>query len=114
MATLTNEQIADLRADIGDDGTVFSVTELDRNFTRAGGNYEQTVVICLRQIRAQATKLHNYTIAQSSHSLQQVHDNIVELLAYWEDVVQTKASGGQVKILGLRAVPPRAKDGPVV
>lgn len=116
MATLDADQLADLQGDLGitDDQAVFTDAELHRNFTRAGSDYEKTVVICLRQILAQAAKLHNYRIAQSSHDLQQVYDNVRGLLDYWDEKVRAQASGGQVRIMGLRGVPPRAKDGPVV
>ncbi len=109
MATLDADQLTDLRADIGDDGTVFSDAELHRLYTRAGSDYDKAVVLAFRQILANATKLHDYRIAQSGESLSQVYRNVKDLLVHWESIADVKQ---QVKMVGLRSVPPVLKDEP--
>lgn len=108
--SLSADQLADLRGDVGDDGTVFTDAELNRLYTRASSNYTLTVIMTLRQILADGAKLHNYQIAQSRHDLGQVFDHIRYLLDYWE-TVNNKGSA-QVKFVALRGVPPHDKDEP--
>lgn len=110
MATLTTDQLLYLRDDIGDDGTVFTDNELNRNYTRADGDYNKAVVITLRQLLAQSAKLHDYRIAQSSESLSQVYKQVKGLLDYWES--QVVRASQQVRIVGARTVPPRYKERP--
>jgi hypothetical protein len=110
MATMTSTQLSDIRGDIGDDGTVFTDAELNRLYTRASSSYDKTVVLALRQIMANAAKLYNYKIAQSSESKAAVFSHAKALLEYWEE--QVLDAGQQVSIVGVRTVPPRDKDEP--
>lgn len=110
--SLTADELADLRGDIGDDGTVFSDAELNRLYTRAGGDYNTTVMLALRQLLASAAKLHDYQVAQSLERRGQVFDHVKALLGYWESQVEAEAQAQQVQIVGLRAVPPREKREP--
>jgi hypothetical protein len=109
MAELNADQLTDIRADLGDDGTVFTDDELHRLYTRAGGDYNKAVVLALRQILMNAAKLSDYRIAQSAESRSQVYKQLREQLAYWEEVARNTQ---QIRVVGLRAVPPRAKDVP--
>lgn len=115
--TLTATQLADFRADIGDaTATVFTDIELNRLYERASENYAQAIVLALRQLLANAAKLHDYRLAQSTESLSQVFSNVKQLLQYWEERVDEETAGtaGQIRIIGLRGVPPRDKDLPSV
>lgn len=109
MATLDADQLTDFRADIGDDGSVFTNAELHRLYTRAGSDYTAAVVLALRQILMNAAKLHDYSLVSSSESKSQVFKNLHDMLTYWESKAQTSQ---QVKIVGMRVVPPRVKDEP--
>ena len=109
MADLSADQLTDIRADIGDDGTVFSDAELNRLYTRASSDYNTSVVLALRQLLVNASKLNDYRVAQSSENKSQVFAQIQKLLDYWESVAQRKQ---QIKIVGMAAVPPRLKDTP--
>ena len=109
--TLTDELRADLQNDlgIGTDESVFTNAELARLYVRADSDYDQTMILALRQLLIQAARLHRYTLAQSSSDHQQVFANLKVLLAIYE---QQKSGGTQVKMIGLTAVPPRSKDKP--
>lgn len=109
MATLDSDQLTDIRADIGDDGTVFSDAELHRLYTRTSSDYNKAVVLALRQLLMNAAKLHDYRIAQSSESRSQVFKHLKMMLEYWEEKAETRQ---QVQIIGMAAVPPRDKDTP--
>lgn len=106
---LTSDQLADFRLDIGDDGTVFTDEELNRLYERASDDYESAVVLALRQLMAQSSKLRDYKIAQSSESNSQIFDHIKTLLEYHESRI---TASQQVSIVGMRSVPPRYKDRP--
>ncbi len=106
---LTAEQLSDFRADIGDDGSVFTEDELNRLYERASSDYDQAIVLALRQLLASAAKLHDYQIAHAMERKSQV-DHLQKLLAYPETTLGTAAQ--QVRITAFRAVPPRDKDTP--
>ncbi len=110
MARLNVDQLVDLRADIGDDGTVFTDAELSRLYARAGGDYDRAVVLALRQLLANAAKLHDYQVAHAMERKSQVFDHVKELLAYHES--KLTAAAQQVRITAFRAVPPRDKETP--
>lgn len=107
---LTAEQLSDFRADIGDDGSVFTEDELNRLYERASSDYDQAIVLALRQLLASAVKLHDYQIAHAMERKSQVFDHLQKLLAYRETTLGTAAQ--QVRITAFRAVPPRDKDTP--
>jgi hypothetical protein len=109
MAELSAAQLLDIRADLGDDGTVWTDDELDRLYTRASSDYNSAVVLAIRQLLMNAAKLHDYSLAQSSESKSQIFKNLKEMLTYWDDKASTRQ---QVKMVGMRSVPPRAKDSP--
>lgn len=110
MATLTAEQKLDFRADIGDDGTVFTDPELDRLYTRAGADYNTAVYLAWRQLLADANKFFDYTAGQTSVKKAQVRQHIKDMVEFWKGEATTSAN--QVRILGIRSVPPRWKDAP--
>ncbi len=112
MVTLTAEQRADLQADIGiaDDESVFTNDELDRLYTRAGEDYNLTVVFALRQLLVSAARLTDYTAGQSSEKLSQVREGLKTALDYYENKVSS--AGNQVLIKAMRAVPPIYKEVP--
>ncbi len=112
MGELSSDELTDLRGDIGDTGTAqaFADDELQRLFTRAGEDYETTVLLALRQLLGNAWKLHNYQQNQSSESRKQVFDNLKSMVAYWEGIVGSSKT--QAKIIGRRSVPPVKKVKP--
>jgi hypothetical protein len=109
MATLSSAQLLDIRADLGDDGTVFTDTELHRLYTRASSDYNTTVVLGLRQMLVNAAKLHDYRIAQSAESKSQIYKQLKDMLVYWEKRAESRQ---QVQMVGMSPVPVRDKDEP--
>lgn len=112
MATLTDEQRTDLQADLGISGdeSVFTNTELDRLYTRAASDYTATIVLALRQLLANASRLADYTAGQTSEKVSQIRDGLKDMLAYYESSVGMESK--QVVVAGLRSTPPIYKELP--
>lgn len=112
MGELSSDELTDLRGDIGDTGTAqaFTDEELQRLFTRAGEDYDTTVLLTLRQLLGNSWKLHNYTQNASKEERKQVFDNLKSMVSYWEGIVGSGKS--QVKVVGRRRVPPVTKRKP--
>ena len=109
MAELSAAQLLDIRADLGDDGTVFTDAELHRLYTRANSDYNTSVAMGVRQLLINASKMHDYSIAHSSESKGQIFKNLQDMLKYWDEKAETRQ---QVKMVGMSPVPPRIKDTP--
>jgi len=115
--TLTAQEIADFRADIGDEGyidpdtseTVYTFTndELNRLSDRASGNALDARILAYRQLLANAVKFTNYTAGQTSESREAIFKHLQSMLGIYE--AQRR---GQVGIVGLRRKPPRDVDAP--
>lgn len=107
---LSAEQLADFRADIGDQGSppAFTDDELQRLFTREG-EYNKAVLRAYKQLLGSAAKFANYTAGQHSEQKKQIFDNLKDLVALWEADTDNKE---QVRIVGVRTVPSQVKDFP--
>lgn len=105
-------QLADMQGDLGisADQTVFTDAELDRLYDRASGDYNTAVYLGYRQLLADANKFFDYTAGQTSVKRSQVRDHLKEMAAFWKDEART--AGNQMKMLGLRSIPPPCKDEP--
>lgn len=97
MTTLTATLRADLQGDlgIGSDEAVFTNDELDRNYTRAEGDYNKTVVYCFRQLLSSAIKFTRYTAGSSSEARNQIFDHLRVVLKDWEN--RAGMAGGALK-----------------
>ena len=93
---LTTDQLADLQADIGisDDETVFTDTELNRLFTRAGSDYAMTVAYALRQLMADKAKLADYSRGETRESRSQIFAHLQAMYDLWA----AEAGGGLVPL----------------
>lgn len=80
------------------------------NYDLAAGDFDLTMVYCLRDMVMLAAKLHRYQVASASFDKQQVYDHLVNERNYWENRVSRRAS--QAVQVGLRPIPPREKDEP--
>lgn len=109
--TTTDRWYVQKMTGIGTDESVFTNDELDDLYTLADGDREATLLLVLRSLLADSFKLHDYRIAQSAESLSQVYKQLSDLVAYYEGKV---TASQQVRIVGMRAVPPRTKDVPDV
>ncbi len=108
---LTPEELADLRADIGDTSSspAFTDDELQRLHERAEGDPLYTRVLCLRQLLANAAKLFNYTSGFTRVDQAVIFDRILKLLEYYESLA---AAGEQVRFVGIAFRPPYFYNGP--
>lgn len=115
MATLTSTQRADMQADlaIGLDQGVFTDDALDRLYTRAGGDYDATVLLGWRQLAAKLAGETDYRAGETEERRSQRYAHVMKMIAYWEERVAGTAITSQAVIVGSRAVPPREKDKPV-
>ncbi|MCZ2077903.1 MAG: hypothetical protein LC130_23230 [Bryobacterales bacterium] len=95
---LTSQQLADLQGDlgIGNDQAVFTDGDLNRLYVRAGNDHDKTIVLALRQMLADASKLHDYSAGSTSESLSQVRANLEKLLTRWENIAGM-GSGGRLR-----------------
>ena len=111
MADLTATELADLRADIGDEGSTpaFSDAELQRLYDRVDNDYDSTVVLAIRQLMVNAAKFADYTAGESSVKKHQIFDNLKKT---YELLTGEIASGDQVLIAGSRAVPYKSREEP--
>ncbi len=66
--------------------TVFSDTQLQRFYTRAGEDYATAVVFALRALLADAAKLTRYRSGDHEEDLNQVREGVTQLLDKWEQV----------------------------
>jgi hypothetical protein len=112
VTDLTTAQKNRLRRRIGDSGATqaFSDEELQDAFDEAGEDLSATTIILLEWLLADAAKFNDYRAGQVTENRSQVYDHVARNLAYGK---QEAASGStQVKIVGMRAVPPRDRDVP--
>ena len=110
---LTATQRTDMQGDLGiaSDEAVFTNAELDRLYERASSGYELAVFYGYRQLLAQANKFHNYTAGMTKVQRVQMRENIRDSMDFWADEART--TGNQMRMVGLRQIPPRYKDAPV-
>lgn len=90
---LSNEQIDDMRADLGVATGVFTNDELERLYTRAGDNYDLAVYYGYRQLMADANKLYDYTAGQTTVKHSQVREHLAKMVIYWRDVAAETVAG---------------------
>ena len=108
---LTATQRADMQVDLGitDDQKVFTDAELDRLYERAGGDYDRAVYLARKQLLSNAARFIDYTAGQTRVEKAQVFEHLSRLVD--RDAAQLAAKN-QVRIVGMREVPPRDKDTP--
>ena len=112
MATLTTEQLARFRRKIDDNGTPPALTDTELNdiWTESGENFNKSVRDALVEIWTSVAKFNTYTIGQTQERRDQIFRNLGAVIGYYDDV--TLKQSDQVKIAGMRSVPPRIKDKP--
>lgn len=112
MASLTSDQRTDMQGDlgIGSDESVFTNSELDRLYTRAGESYDKAVYLATRQLLANAVKFHDYTAGMTKVQKSQIYDHLKEQVEFWKD--EARVAGDQVKLVGINRIPTRHKDRP--
>lgn len=109
--SLTPEEIIDFREDIGDTNTppAFSDPKIQRLYERTG-DYHRAVLMAFDQLISSSTVFNDYTQNASQEKKQQIFENLRKARADWAaNYVQ---QGNQVRLVGMRSVPPRLKDSP--
>lgn len=111
---LTTEELLDLRADLGDNGTAraFTDDELERLFVRANERYAVAMVLALNQLLASAAKLNDYTQNETQEKKSQVFEQLVKLRAFWQLEATRSSPPRQVRVAQLGVRPPRERDEP--
>jgi molecular chaperone GrpE (heat shock protein) len=110
--TITQQQIEDLRADIGDPGgddPTFTDVEIGRIWDRLSGasdatqRHDAALALMARQLLTQAARLHKYTAGNTSEDLQQVFDHLEKLYKLFSPALaKVQGTAKQMGILGLR------------
>ncbi|MCC6454199.1 MAG: hypothetical protein IT328_04600 [Caldilineaceae bacterium] len=109
---LDDDQLLDMRGDlgIGPEPAVFTNTQLQRLYTRAGENYNTAVYMAWLQVQAGTVGWIDYKVAQTSMSRNQAYQHVKEMVAHWGNM--PGVSPAQVKMVGLVQMPPRDKREP--
>jgi hypothetical protein len=109
MASLTTDELADMRGDLGIgavDATnaTFTDAQLQRFYTRADESYAGAVVLAFRQILADQTLLHDYSSGLSSEKQSQVFDHVKAILEMWEGIAagETADRGNAMRLVAVR------------
>lgn len=110
---LTEEELRDFHADIGisDDQSVFTDAELQRLYVRSNGNYRKAVILAIKQILADATKLTNYKVGQVQEGQDKVFEHLKDLL----DILNKEYNNEvrtPVRIFGISPIPPAEREIP--
>lgn len=106
---LTADELNDFRDDLADANGVFSDAAIQRLYTRAG-SYAGAVVLGIDQLLASATKLTKYRQNMSEEDQTGVFDRLLKLRAVKQ--AEIAATRTQVRIVGMRGVPPPLEDKP--
>lgn len=87
MSELTEQQLIDLRADLGDTGATpaFTDAELQALWDRAEESHTKTVLWGFDQLIASATKFTDYTQNETQEKKSQIFDHLLKLRSLWKD-----------------------------
>lgn len=114
MAVYTSLEYNRLRSDTGHTSTTLSDAEAEAILVQAAELYTGTMsfyagarVIALSQLVSSASKLTSYKENNSSEDLSDVFKNLMQLLKYWQDVldkalVDEAAASGSAAAMSLR------------
>ena len=115
MADLTAEQLARLRQDIGDTNTppAFPDEELQDIWADEGADWDKTLLRAYERLLANAWKFTDYTQNESQEKKSQIFTHLERMVARLEKKVHNASKArNQIKIAGLKGIPPRRKDKP--
>lgn len=115
--SITTQQIADLRSDIGDNGSppAFSDTEITRIWDRLVGaqsdtqHHEAALGLMARQLLSNGTRLHDYAAGESEEKLDQVFKHFQQLYEMYRPALE--AALGQKKQIVTSKVRPVPRQG---
>lgn len=117
--TPSSDQIADLKADIGDVNDAFSDPEITRIWSRVSGasdansQHEAALALMARQLMTNAAKLHDFSVAGDSNKASQIFKNMKALYETFKPSLESALGTNQsVARGGLRAVPRQGREKP--
>lgn len=118
--TPTTQQIADLRADIGDETeTAFTDDEITRIWARvaaadnATDQHEAALALMARQLMANAAKFADYTAGDTSEKRQQIFQNLEKLYKMYKPALNAVLNTNrQVARLTIRPKPRQNRQEP--
>lgn len=118
VTPLTQEQITRLRRKIGDVNSppAFPDADLEDTWQEVGGSWNMLVLESIDELISNSWRFTDYVQNQSQEKKSQILSNLLKVRAIWQkkvddDAVAT-ANKNQVKMTGLRPVPPRRKERP--
>jgi hypothetical protein len=94
---------------IGITEAVFSNTQLDEWYTEAGDDKDALILIVWYALLADASRLYDYRLAQTAESKSQIYKNIKDQVVLWE---HKSKSTQQVRLVGMRGIPPIDRETP--
>jgi hypothetical protein len=91
---LTNDQLNDLRNDLGDmkKPPAFPDDELERLYARTSENYAKTVVLGIDQLLADAIKFTDYVQNETQEKKSQIKEGLLKLRAIWQKRVDDETA----------------------
>lgn len=100
-AALTDEQVYDLRGDMGDTWTIpiFAPEDVQRFYDRADGDYDRAVVYGLRRLVADPQLYFKHAKDMTEEEKQGTWNRLHQLLADWER--RAGMQGGELKAGGI-------------
>lgn len=117
MTTMTPDQEVELRQRLGRNNAAFSTPYLDAIWTSTG-TMAAAMVRCFEDLMNDTALFNDYTKNDTQEKRSQIFDHIAgKVLPYWvkkaaEETAAANPRSQGVKILGLRAVPPRRVEYP--
>lgn len=120
MMAITAQQLADIRADIGDEAeAVWTDDEISRIWERMSGapndvvRLEATLAQMIRQLLANASMLRDYTAGATGEKMSQVMSNLQKLYALYEPSLKVVLGTGLESARGFtRGVPRQGRRYP--
>jgi hypothetical protein len=94
---------------IGITEAVFTNTQLDEWYTEAGDDKKALILTVWYALLADASRLYDYRLAQSAESKSQIYKNIKDQISIWE---QKANQAQQVRLVGMRGIPPIDRESP--
>jgi hypothetical protein len=118
MMPLTPAEIRRFRRKIGDVGRLvdgqmcyaFPDPDIQDIYEEAGSNFERAVLEAFDELIGNSWKFNDYTQNQTQEKKQQIFSNLLKARDSW--YTTHVKSNNQVRIVGIKSVPPRLKDRP--
>lgn len=112
--TLTPQQLARFREDVGDTlpTPAFSNEELNDIYTDEGENWNKAVLRAIWRLLTNASRFNDYVQNETQEKKQQIFANLERLYKLQLDKIERENSNQQPRIVGLKPVPRKFKPEP--